>query len=206
MRVLLLCLTILATLVPAAWCAVELYEGHSLSFSSVAAFLPAVAALVAYLKTEGSASRTAAAAPSVAAHDQVLFADFQAALPFEPTIRVLREANFGADYRAEWLQPLNRFVESWDDPNREFLDATLEAERLALYRAALALATDFARETVPNDHNEGWRTVYPWRERGGPRPAHVLESARVLNEAARSFVPRYELFVRLARQRLNVAA
>lgn len=206
MRVLLLSLTILATLVPAVWCALELYEGHSLSFSSVTAFLPAVVTLVAYLKMEGPTSRTAAAASPVAAHDQVLFSDFLAALPFEPTIRVLREADFGADYQAEWLQPLNRFVASWDDPNREFLDATLEAERLALYRAALALAMDFARETVPDDHNEGWRTVYPWRERGGPRPAHVLESARVLNEAARSFVPRYEHFVRLARQRLNVAA
>ena len=205
MRVLLLSLTILAALVPAVWCVLDLYEGRSLSFSSVTAFLPAIVTLVAYLKVEDSTPPSAAVAPAVAAHDLALFAEFQATLPFEPTIRVLREADFGADYRAEWLQPLNRFAESWDDPNREFLDATLEAERFALYHAALALAMDFARETVPNDHNDGWRTVYPWRERGGPRPAHVLESARVLNEAARAFVPRYEQFVRLTRQRLNVA-
>jgi len=80
----------------------------------------------------------------------------------------------------------------------------LEQLRPLLFAAAQALAFDFAKETVPHDANDGWRTVYPWRERGGPRPDHVRESARVLNEASRSFVTLYEQFVRLARERLNV--
>ena len=205
MRGLLIGFMILGVLVPAIWCGIEIYEGGSLSFSSVTAFLPGIITFLAFLTVERAKSKTESVTLPVSQHDKLLFSEFQVALPFEPTIRLLREADFGADYRAEWLQPLNRFVESWDDPNREFLDSILEAERLDLYGAAAALAMDFARETVPSDKNEGWRTVYPWRDRGGPRTAHVLESARILNEAARSFVPRYERFVRLARQRLNVA-
>jgi hypothetical protein len=98
---------------------------------------------------------------------------------------------------------LNQFVNLWNDPNREFVDATLEAERRGLYRAAFDLAMVLARETVPNDRDPEWRTVYPWNQRGGPRPEHVRESARVLNDAARAFVPLYERFVRCARERLN---
>lgn len=209
MRTLLLVITILAALVPAIWCLTEINDGRALSFSSVTAFLPALATLVAYLKADNPATRNEAGAvltvAPVAAHDLALFERFQKDLPFDPTIRLLREADFGADYRADWLQPLNRFIEVWDDPNYEFLDASLEEVRRALFAAARSLVFDFARETVPNDANDGWRTVYPWRERGGPRPEHVIESARVLNEAARSFVPLYEQFVRLARDRLKVA-
>lgn len=208
MRTLLLITTILAALVPGIWCAIELIDGRSLSFSSVTAFLPALATLIAYLRVEYLAKRNEPKAdpvvPAVAAHDLVLFEKFQKDLPFDPTIRLLREADFGTDYRAECLHPLNRFVEVWDDPNYEFVDASLEEVRSLLFATAEALAFDFARETVPHDANDGWRTVYPWRERGGPRPDHVRESARVLNEAARSFVPLYEKFVRLARECLNV--
>lgn len=208
MRILLLVIAILAALVPAVWCIFDLIYGGSLSFSSITAFLPALAALIAYLSIESPSKRTEAKSnsvvPAVPAHDLALFEKFQKDLPFDPTIRLLREADFGADYRAEWLQPLNRFVEVWDDPNYEFVDASLEQLRPLLFAAAQALAFDFAKETVPHDANDGWRTVYPWRERGGPRPDHVRESARVLNEASRSFVTLYEQFVRLARERLNV--
>ncbi|MDQ1064272.1 hypothetical protein QE447_003598 [Stenotrophomonas sp. SORGH_AS282] len=213
MRTLLLVVTILAALVPGVWCFIEVLDGNSLSFSSVTAFLPAVVGLLAYLNADSPAARNEVmvarsdnAEPAVAAHDLVLFDKFQLDLPFDPTVKLLREANFDADYRSEWLQPLNRFVEDWDNPNYEFIDASLEDSRAVLYAAARSLAFVFARETVPHDGNEGWRTVYPWRQRGGPRPEHIIESARVLNEAARAFVPVYEQFVRLARERLKVAA
>lgn len=199
MRLFVLCIAILATLVSAIWCASDLYTSESVSFSAITTFLAALLAFLVYATMSGSKP----VAPGASPHDLALFAEFQTTLPYEPTIRTLREADFGADYRAEWLDPLNRFVNEWDDPNREFLDAELEQERKVLYRTANNLAMDFARETVPNDHNAGWRTVYPWNQRGGQRPAHVLESAQVLNEASRAFVPIYDQFIRLARRRLN---
>lgn len=210
MRMVLLFISILAALVPGLWCVQELRQSGSLSFSAVTAFLPALAALVGFFvmgaPTKPDGNPVAPVAPAVATHDLKLFAKFQKDLPFNPTVKLLREADFGADYRAEWLQPLNRFVEDWDNPNCEFLDPSLDEARSVLYASARSLAFDFARETVPHDGNKGWRTVYPWRDRGGSRPQHVLDSARVLNEASRSFVPLYENFVRLGRERLNISA
>lgn len=210
MRLLVLVISILAALVPGFWCVQELMQSGSLSFSSVTAFLPALAALAGFFvmgaPRKPDVGPVAHVAPAVAVHDLELFEKFQRDLPFNPTIRLLREADFGADYRAEWLQPLNWFVEDWDNPNYEFLDPSLDEARSVLYTSARSLAFDFARETVPHDGNEGWRTVYPWRDRRGPRPQNVLESARVLNEASRSFVPLYDNFVRLGRERLNIPA
>lgn len=210
MRLMLLVISILAVLVPGIWCGRELMEGNTPSFSSVTAFLPALGTLVAYFVTGAPQKQGNTLAgpvlPPVAVHDLALFDKFQNDLPFDPTVKLLREADFGADYRAEWLQPLNRFVEDWDNPSYEFVDASLDEARSVLYSAARSLAFDFARETVPHDGNEGWRTVFPWRDRRGSRPEHVLESARVLNGASRSFVPLYERFVRLGRERLNIAA
>lgn len=205
MRLLVLCIAILTLLLGIAWCYIDIRETQSLSWGSASFFLPSLLSFLGYAKMEGPATAPAPVS-TVSLHDRTLFAEFQAALPFEPTIRMLRDSDFGADYRSEWLEPLNRFVNEWNDPNREFLDASLEAERKVLYQAAYDLAMDFARETVPNDNNPGWRTVYPWNQRGGPRPAHVQESARVLNSAAHAFVPHYDRFVRLARERLDSPA
>ncbi|HEL3005582.1 TPA: hypothetical protein UM358_000503 [Stenotrophomonas maltophilia] len=206
MRIVLLVISILAAFVPGVWCVLEFMQSGSLSFSSVTAFLPAMAALAGFF-VMGAPTKPGrgAVASAIAAHDLELFEKFQKDLPFNPTIKLLREADFGMDYRADWLQPLNWFVEDWDNPNCEFIDPALEEARAELYVSARSLAFDFARETVPHDGNEGWRTVYPWRDRRGRRPQHVLESAQVLNEASRSFVPLYENFVRLARRRLNIS-
>lgn len=206
MRIVLLVISILAAFVPGVWCVLEFMQSGSLSFSSVTAFLPAMAALAGFF-VMGAPTKPGrgAVASAIAAHDLELFEKFQKDLPFNPTIKLLREADFGMDYRADWLQPLNWFVEDWDNPNCEFIDPALEEARAELYVSARSLAFDFARETVPHDGNEGWRTVYPWRDRRGRRPQRVLESAQVLNEASRSFVPLYENFVRLARRRLNIS-
>lgn len=135
-------------------------------------------------------------------HDRDLFASFQASLPFDPTIKLLRDHDFSTDYQAKWLSPLNRFVETWDDPNLEFLEPELESAKRKLFKQAEHLAMLIAIETIPNDRNEGWRTVYPVNQRGGERPQHVRESAERANAGAKSFVPVYEEFVRLARKKL----
>lgn len=181
------------------------YEAFdSRSITAIATFLGAVFAL---LTADRLYVRKSASSHKVETHDLELFDALQRALPFDPTIRTLRDQDFATDYRSEWLAPLNTFVATWDNPNFEFIDNKLEAEKQLLFQSANALAQDLARETVPNDHNEGWRTVYPWNQRGlGERPEHVRHSARILNQSARDFVPIYEAFVRTARDRLKAQA
>lgn len=129
-------------------------------------------------------------------HDLALFEEFQRVFPVEPTLRLLKETDFGNSFSKEAIQPLYRFVETWDSVNKEFLTKKLERERKPLFEAAKQLAMEFAKHTVPVGAGD-FISVFPdnLRDRG-PRPEHVIHSAKVLNEKARDFTPKYESFVR----------
>ena len=136
-------------------------------------------------------------------HDQKLFQDFQSAFPFEPAVRLLREHDFGDAFSKGDIKSLYRFYEEWDQPEKEFLDSDLQAELSILYAAASRLSNHLAEKTVPV-RGENLVSVYSDRDRAsGPRNAHVLEDARVLNEEARLFVPVYENFLRTCKKKLE---
>lgn len=136
-------------------------------------------------------------------HDQRLFQDFQTVFPFEPTVRLLREHDFGDAFAAGEIKPLYRFYEAWDQPEKEFLDPVLQAELVILYEAAKRMSNHLVGKTVPVQGGS-LLSVYSDRMRAsGPRPASVLEEARVLNEEARMFVPLYENFLRICKRKLE---
>lgn len=135
-------------------------------------------------------------------HDLGLFEEFQQVFPAEPTLRLLKETDFGASFRKEDIQPLYRFVETWDSVEKEFLNKKIENEKKALYNAAKELAGEFVTRTVPVGNGD-YISVLPDNQRGGPRPPHVIEDAKVLNEKARIFVPKYEAFVRKCKAKLK---
>lgn len=135
-------------------------------------------------------------------HDQSLFQEFQSVLSFEPAIRLLRDHDFGGPYPRKAIQPLFDFVETWDRPDKEFLDEDLQAALADLYRAARVMSGHLCDKTVPvgNGH---YASVFSDQQRAaGPRPDHVIEEARVLNKEASLFVPIYERFFRLCRSTL----
>jgi hypothetical protein len=149
--------------------------------------------------------RSAFSKPSqTSSHDSSLFEEFMKILPHEPTIRLLKEQNFGDAVRKKSIDPLFDFAHVWESVEKEFLDAELEKERKALHAAACKLAQEVAGRTVPV-RMEGFISVFSDRQREGgqPRPPEVLEDARVLNELASAFVPQYERFVRLCRSKLH---
>jgi hypothetical protein len=137
-------------------------------------------------------------------HDKDLFKELLRILPTEPTIRALKEHDFGGPLRRSSINPLYEFNSTWDNVEKEFLDEELEQGRKELYAAASDLATEIAGRTVPTrmqDHI----TVYTDEQRAesnGRRPLEVIEDARVLNQKASAFVPKYESFVRLCRKKL----
>lgn len=138
-----------------------------------------------------------------AAHDQQLFEEFQTLFGYEPAIRLLRDHDFGGAFPKLSIRPLYAFVETWDQPEKEFLDPELQAELKALYVASLNMATHLVGKTVPIGDGT-FVSVYPdaVRNEGGPRPDWVIEDARELNNEAQKFVPIYESFLRFCRQRL----
>lgn len=160
----------------------------------------------------GAAGAAAAAAVQVTpaalptgprVHDVRLFHDLTRALPFEPTIRLFREHDFGQSFPKRVVDPLYRFVEAWDSPEREFIDGELQAHLNDLYQAASTLVSELVTLTVPLGTGEH-ASVYSdsVRAEGKGRPKWVIEDGNRLNSAARSFVPVYETFFRFARSKL----
>ncbi|MFP3801990.1 hypothetical protein SB764_37740, partial [Paraburkholderia sp. SIMBA_027] len=100
------------------------------------------------------------------------------------------------------IRPLLNFVETWDQPEREFLEPELQDALKSFYAAAQNMAMNVAQRTVPVGNME-FLSVFSDAQRAvGPRPDSVIEDARILNEEARKFVPLYEHFLRLCRSKL----
>lgn len=132
-------------------------------------------------------------------HDSVLFEEFLRIFPINPTLFLLKEKDFGDSFPREDLQPLYKFVDTWNSVDKEFLNKKLEKERRSLYSAAEDLASEFAKRTVPIGEGD-YISVFPDNLRGGLRPDHVIEDAKVLNQKAREFTPKYESFIRICKR------
>lgn len=136
-------------------------------------------------------------------HDRNLFQQFSRALPFDPTIRVLRDYDMGDPIPRQAINLLYEFSDTWENVEKEFLDAELEKERKVLHTSARDLANEVARRTVPvGDQTHISVFSDQLRASSHERPPHVIEDAKILNTKATEFVPKYEAFVRLCRKRL----
>ena len=138
-------------------------------------------------------------------HDQSLFQKFLVTLPTEPTVRLLKEQDFGDSFRKKNIDPLFEFSATWGNVENEFIDPKLEKEKKSLLALANQLVNEIAARTVPVGSTQGNISVFSdqLRATGNPRPPNVLEDARVLNAKASEFVPRYEAFVRTCRAKLT---
>lgn len=136
-------------------------------------------------------------------HDQRLYEELKGILGFEPAIRLLRDHDFGGPFPRKAIQPLFDFYETWDSPEKEFVDEELQVGLAALYKAAGELSNHLIEKTVPIGNGD-FASVFSDQLRAkGPRPDWVIQEARVLNELASQFVPIYERFMRQCRERLD---
>ena len=141
---------------------------------------------------------------SARSHDQKLFQAFLNALPAEPTIRFLKDHDFGGSFDKKAIKPLNDFVYTWESVEKEFLDTKVEKQKKILFSLASKLASEIAGRTVPlRDGN--YLSVYSDQQRASSqsRPASVIEDAKLLNATASAFVPKYEEFVRFCRSKFT---
>lgn len=142
--------------------------------------------------------------PQKPSHDQRLYEKFLTALPFDPAIRLLRDHDFGGPFPRSAIKPFYGFVETWDQPEFEFIDKNLQEALARLHKAALNLANHLTAKTVPVGRDMLYASVFSDSLRAqGPRPEWVREDARILNKNASAFVPIYEEFVRFCRASLE---
>lgn len=64
------------------------------------------------------------------------------------------------------------------------------------------LASEFCLRTVPVGNGD-YASVFPDKLRNNPRSEFVIEDAKILNEKARLFTPKYEAFIRKCRSILK---
>lgn len=175
------------------------YYAGSPEYEPAIAFIAALGVLLAK-----DPIRASLAGPNAGQlHDRDLFQQFLRALPFDPTIRVLRDNDMGDSIPRQAINLLYEFSDTWKSVEKEFLDAKLEKERIALHTSASDLAAEIARRTVPVG-DQTYISVFSdqLRASGHGRPPHVIEDAKILNTKAAEFVSKYEAFVRLCRKRL----
>lgn len=135
-------------------------------------------------------------------HDRKLYSELRETLSFEPTIRLLRNHDFGGPFLRSAIQPLFDFYQMWDQPEKEFIEKELQDGLKNLYIAAANLSDHIVEKTVPIGNGE-FASVFSDQLRAvGPRPNWVIEEASILNEQATKFVPLYEGFIRLCRDKL----
>ena len=135
-------------------------------------------------------------------HDQRLYEELNATLGFEPAVRLLRDHDFGGPFPRKAIQPLFDFYETWDQPEKEFIDKELQSGLAALYQAARELSNHLVEKTVPVGRGELASVFSDNLRAEGPRPERVREEARVLNKQATQFVPIYQQFMRQCRDKL----
>jgi hypothetical protein len=141
--------------------------------------------------------------PRAASHDERLFAELKAALPSEPTIRLLKEHDMGGPILRSAIAPLYDFVYLWSSPEKEFLDEELQAGLTELYKAAAEMADRLAQNTSPIG-NQTYCAVFSDSLRSrGPRPQFVKDEEKELNDYASLFTPIYDKFIRLCRSKLE---
>lgn len=135
-------------------------------------------------------------------HDQLLYEELKTTLGFDPAVRLLRDHDFGGPFLRKAIQPLYDFYETWDQPEKEFIDQDLQAGLAALYQAVSELSNHLVEKTVPVGKGDHASVFSDNLRAEGPRPDWVREEACVLNEQARLFVPIYEQFMRQCRGKL----
>lgn len=131
--------------------------------------------------------------------DIQLFEEFVAFFAESNLIRFYKEHDFLISFDPRYLEPLNDFIETWDNAVHQFVDRDLEKERQRLYESARALGLAIAGNTVPDRH--GRISVIPDHV-GKPIPDWVKRDAKEINELAPPFVEHHENFILLGRRKL----
>lgn len=136
-------------------------------------------------------------------HDQMLFQEFLSVLSFSPVIRLLRDQDFRNAFPRRSIEPLSEFVDSWDHPEKEFIDSELQTKFVTLKKSANSLNDHFADKTVMVGNGELLSVFGDHLRSAGKRPDWVREEGRVLNKEAHQFFLIYEEFLRLCRLKLG---
>ncbi|MEZ9950684.1 hypothetical protein AB4376_18295 [Vibrio breoganii] len=136
--------------------------------------------------------------------DRNLFTQFLADFPSDSqSISLLKEHDFGGSYHENNTKQIDKFVDSWNTAEREFLDSELEVKRKELWGKCHTFIYMLANRSyvlhggpmcscVPDAYRGAW----DW-------PPHVDEQIKELNELSTECYELHQELVLLARRKLK---
>jgi hypothetical protein len=133
-------------------------------------------------------------------NDAALFLRLQEFLPSHGAIDFIKHHDFGGSFILTDLDPVSRFVHEWNNPQHEFIDPVLEAQRANLLRAASYFANAIAFKTAPRHAAQS--AVPGHIDSDGPFPDWVKRDIRQIHQAAEALVDEHEKMMRLGRRML----
>ena len=123
------------------------------------------------------------------------------ALPRSIVTTFLREHDFRAAWRVEWMAPLSDVARSNDVEDR-FIDDELEQRRVELQEAVSALGILFATETFRQEGRTSGRTlVCPRAGRATGKRRRGPRRSAALNDAATRAADAYDALIDKAREK-----
>ena len=179
-------INLLALMLSVAWLA------RTPSWEPLLATLTFLAALVGQ---ELAATRTRRHNPDVA-----LFQDFLGALPSQGSIEFIRDYDFHGPFLLANLDPLYKFLYTWDKPEREFHDRRLDRMGKDLLQAVDDFARLIGHHTSPQ--TEHVNSLSPTIQRD--QPEEFSRIGREINEAADLVAKRHANLVRTGRRKLRL--
>lgn len=144
----------------------------------------------------------AAAQPYLRAEaDKRILRDLLDVVPSNGTIEFLRTKSLGSFFQWNRLEDIERFLDSRNGPDHEFLDPELETARKKFRASCRALVSALETYTFPT-HKEGWHAVpRDWRDEA---PERFHRTVNDLDKAADAVCTTYDHLVRVARKKLGV--
>ncbi|HCE3304116.1 TPA: hypothetical protein NG558_004297 [Vibrio parahaemolyticus] len=136
--------------------------------------------------------------------DKKLFLEFIELLPSDGLdIKLLEEHDFGNSHHGKEVKSLDKFVHTWNNSQKQFLDAELEAKRdifitksrhfiYTLANRSYAIGNGEIFSCIPDAYRNAW----DW-------PKHVDDQIRELNELGTELFELHKEFVLLARRKLK---
>ncbi len=132
--------------------------------------------------------------------DRKLFEEFLELLPSDGVIVFVSTFDFGGIFFHDRLKNLRTFRATWDNPEHEFLDRTLETKRKEFYQAV----NEFMSHIVANTFViEDGKQAVP-REWEYQQPKRYHDAIESIHNSANKVSKRHKELVRIARKKLRI--
>jgi len=119
-------------------------------------------------------------------------------LPSDGVIEFLRNHNFDATFRSEYTEPVLEFCYKWRNAEHEFIDETLDAQRIDLLKKADSLLNYIGRYTTAR--GDIFQSVKPENyDYSIDSELKIRANACKINRAAEEFVNSHQELIRIYR-------